>query len=292
MSLYGSIEAGGTKFVCATGTGPGDIRALTRFPTRDPLTTIGEAIAFFRSQPERVAAIGIGSFGPIDPRKGSDTYGQITSTPKAGWANTPITSIIGEALEVPVAFDTDVNAAVLAEYTWGAARGTSVSLYLTVGTGIGGGALVRGRPLHGALHPEMGHVPVPRHPGDKFEGHCPYHGDCLEGMAAGPAIAARWGVEARQLAPDHEAWEFEAHYLASALMGFIVTLAPERVILGGGVMKQEHLFPMIRERVQQRLNDYYQIPAITESIDTYIVPPGLGDEAGVLGGIALAMAAL
>ena len=164
MSLYGSIEAGGTKFVCATGTGPGDIRALTRFPTRDPLTTIGEAIAFFRSQPERVAAIGIGSFGPIDPRKGSDTYGQITSTPKAGWANTPITSIIGEALEVPVAFDTDVNAAVLAEYTWGAARGTSVSLYLTVGTGIGGGALVRGRPLHGALHPEMGTRTCPAPP--------------------------------------------------------------------------------------------------------------------------------
>ena len=291
MALYGGIEAGGTKFACAIGTGPDDLRASLRIPTRDPATTLAEAVTFFRSHPERLSAVGIGSFGPIDPRVGSPTFGHITSTPKAGWANTHITDAVGRALKVPVAFDTDVNAAAVAEHMWGAARGKKTILYLTVGTGIGGGAMIHGRRLHGLLHPEMGHVVVPRAHGDTFEGICPYHADCLEGMASGPAIAARWGREGAALAPDHPAWRFEAHYLAMAIVSFVVTLAPERVILGGGVMKQRQLFPMIRTAVQSRLNGYFKVSAITEAIDTYIVAPALGDNAGMLGGIALAMTA-
>ena len=288
MALYGGMEAGGTKFACAVGTSPDDIRASARFATRSPGETLAEAVAFFRAQPERIAAVGIGSFGPIDPRIGSPTYGQITSTPKKGWAYTSIVDEIGQCLGVPVAFDTDVNAAALAEHTWGVARGKNTFLYLTVGTGIGGGAIVHGHRLHGALHPEMGHVFVPRAPGDVFAGCCPYHGDCLEGMASGPAIAARWGQPGASLPPAHPAWQLEAHYLGLAIIGFILALAPECVILGGGVMKQQQLFPMIRATVQRRLNDYYKVPAITQSIATFIVPPALGDDAGVLGGIALA----
>jgi len=288
MALYGSIEAGGTKFVCAVGTGPDDLRAPVRFPTRDPASTIAEAVDFFRSQPDPVDAIGIGSFGPIDPRRESPTFGYITSTPKKGWSQTPITHEIRNALGIPVAFDTDVNAAALAENRWGAARGAQTFLYLTIGTGIGGGAIVHGRPLHGALHPEMGHVYVPRAEGDTFAGICPYHSDCLEGMASGPAIAARWGQNAASLPPEHRAWKFEAHYLGVAIVGFVLTLSPEYVILGGGVMKQGQLFPMIRAVVRERLNNYYKIPALIESLDTYVIPPAWGGNAGVLGGIALA----
>ena len=288
MPLYGGIEAGGTKFACAVGTGPGDVRASVRFATRGPDETLDEAVAFFLAQPERPRSIGIGSFGPIDPQRGSPTYGYITSTPKPGWADTPIASIIAKRLGVPVAFDTDVNAAALAEHVWGVARGKKTFLYLTVGTGIGGGSIVHGRRLHGALHPEMGHVAVLRAEGDTFPGTCPYHLDCLEGMAAGPAIEARWGRKAASLSPDHAAWRLEAHYLGQAVAGFVLTLAPERVILGGGVMKQRQLFPMIREVVQTRLNSYYPLAPLTQGADTYIVPPALGDDAGVLGGIALA----
>ena len=290
MALLGGIEAGGTKFVCAVGTGPGDIRASVRFPTRNPESTLSDAVAFFRSQSVPVTAIGIGSFGPIDPRPESATYGYITSTPKEGWAHTPIAAKISRALGTPVAFDTDVNAAALAENRWGAARGKETFIYLTIGTGIGGGGLVHGRRLHGALHPEMGHVVVPRAAGDNSPGICPYHGDCLEGMASGPAIAARWGQNAASLSPDHLAWKYEAHYLGLAIVGFVLTLAPECVILGGGVMKQRQLFPMIRDVVQKQLNEYYKIPALIQDIDRYIVPPALGDDAGVLGGIALAAA--
>ena len=290
MPLFGGIEAGGTKFACAIGTEAGDIRASVRFPTRDPASTIAEAAAFFQAHPEPISAVGIASFGPIDPRLGSPTYGYITSTPKKGWAHTPIAAVIGNRLGVPVAFDTDVNAAALAEHLWGAARGRDTCLYLTVGTGIGGGALVQGRRLHGVLHPEMGHVFVPRAPGDTFDGCCPFHGDCLEGMASGPAISARWGQDGASLPASHTAWKYEAHYLGLAIIGFVLTLAPEIVILGGGVMHQQQLFPMIRQMVQSRLRGYYQVPAITSAIDTYIVPPALGDNAGMLGGIALASA--
>ena len=290
--LYGGIEAGGTKFVCALGTGPDDVRALTRFSTRTPGETLAEAIAFFREQPEPPVAIGIGSFGPVDPNPASPTYGYITSTPKPGWAHTDIAGAVCRALDVPVAFDTDVNAAALGEHRWGAAQNLDTFLYLTVGTGIGGGGLAQGRRLHGLVHPEMGHIYVPRAPGDDFEGSCPYHGACLEGLATGPSLEKRWGQPAHTLPEDHPAWGFEAHYLAMAVVNYILVLSPQRVILGGGVMHQKHLFPMIREKVQRALNGYVQAPPILDTIDRYIVPPALGDRAGVLGSMALALEAV
>lgn len=286
--MYGGIEAGGTKFVCAVGTGPDDVRAIARFPTRSPAETLAEAVAFFRTQPELPAAVGIGSFGPVDPRPGSPTYGYITGTPKAGWANTDVAGTVTRGLGVPVVFDTDVNAAALAEHRWGDAQDVNTILYLTVGTGIGGGALVHGRRLHGLMHPEMGHVLLPRAAGDTFEGICPYHGNCLEGLASGPALESRWNRPASELEEDHPAWQMEAHYLGLAIVGFVLTLSPERVVLGGGVMHQRQLFPRIREVVQSRLKGYIRRAEITRDIARYIVPPALGDRAGVLGSLALA----
>jgi fructokinase len=292
MSLYGGIEAGGTKFVCVVGTGPGDIRAQTRFATTTPDETIGRAISFFQQQPEPVVAVGIGAFGPVDLDPASPTYGYITSTPKAGWRQTDICGPIRRALNVPVAFETDVNAAAIGEHRWGAAQGLDTLLYLTVGTGVGGGALVGGIPVHGVMHPEIGHILVPHDRGaDPFAGVCPYHGDCLEGLASGPALRARWGQPAETLPVEHPAWALEARYLALGLVACIYTLAPQRIVLGGGVMQQAHLFPLIRVQVQALLNGYLDVPAIREQIDTYIVPPALGGAAGVLGALALAQQA-
>jgi len=287
-SLLGAVEAGGTKFVCALGTGPDDLRVVDRFPTTTPAETLGRVVDFFRSQPEPPAAVGIGAFGPIDPAPGSPTFGFVTSTPKPGWADTDLAGTIGRALGVPVAFDTDVNAAAVGEHSWGAAQGLGTIIYLTIGTGIGGGGLIDGRPMHGLIHPEMGHIFVPRAPGDDYAGHCPFHGDCLEGMACGPALEDRWGCPASELPPDHPAWPIQAHYLAYGLANFIVTLSPERIILGGGVMHQPQLFPMVRRNVQRILAGYVQAPALREGIEHYIVPPGLGDRAGVLGALAMA----
>jgi len=289
MTLFGGIEAGGTKFVCAVGTGPGDLRVRTSFPTTTPAETIAHAIAFFKQQPEMVAAVGIGAFGPVDPNPASPTYGYITSTPKLAWQNTDIRGAITRSLGVPVGFDTDVNVAAIGEHRWGASQDVNSSLYVTVGTGIGGGVLVGGKPLHGALHPEVGHILVRRDPAeDPFPGICPFHGDCLEGLAAGPAVGARWQAPAQTLPPEHPAWPLEARYLALGLISMIYVLSPERIILGGGIMQQPHLFPLIRAQVQQLLNGYLKYPAVQEGIDGYIVPPGLGSDAGVLGSIALA----
>jgi fructokinase len=290
MSIYGGIEAGGTKFVCAVATGPDDIRAETRFSTTTPEETIERAKAFFEEGAREgpLAAIGIASFGPVDPNPDSPTFGYITTTPKEGWANIEFASRISRALGIPVGFDTDVNGAALGEHHWGAAQGLDTFIYLTVGTGIGGGGLVNGRPMHGLIHPEMGHVRLPRHAHDFFPGVCPYHGDCLEGMATGPALEARWGQRPETLPADHPAWEMEAHYLAYGLVNFICTLSPQRIVMGGGVMEQSHLFPLIRQKVQSLLNGYVQSPAILDQIDGYIVPPALGKRAGVLGAIALA----
>lgn len=289
MSLFGGIEAGGTKFVCAVGAGPGDLRARTQFPTTTPDETIARAVDFFAGQSEPVAAIGIGAFGPVDLHPASPTYGSITSTPKPGWRNTDLRGRMERALGVPVGFDTDVNAAVLGEQRWGAARDTDTALYITVGTGIGGGALVGGKPVHGLLHTEIGHIPL-RHDrqADPFPGVCPFHGDCLEGLASGPAMAARWGQPAQTLPPDHPAWLLEAHYLALGLVTCIYTLAPQRIILGGGVMQQTHLLRLIRAEVQTLLNGYLEVPELGDGIDTYIVPPALGGDAGVLGALVLA----
>ncbi|MCP4428643.1 MAG: ROK family protein [Chloroflexi bacterium] len=292
QNLFGGIEAGGTKFVCAVGTGPDDIRAEARFPTTSPEETIGRAIAFFREQ-EPVTAVGIAAFGPLDPNPQSSTYGHITTTPKPGWANVNFAGAIQDALGAPVGFDTDVNGAALGEWKWGAAQGLDTFIYLTIGTGIGGGAMVNGRLLHGLIHPEMGHISLPHDwKTDPYRGRCPYHGDCLEGMAAGPAIGDRWGQPAYELPPGHPAWELEAHYLALALRSFICALSPQRIIMGGGVMEQPHLFPLVRQKTQATLNGYIQSPAILAAIDEYIAPPGLGNRAGVLGAIALAMGKL
>jgi fructokinase len=289
--LVGGIEAGGTKFVCAVGAGPDDIRAETRFPTTRPEETIGRTVTFFREQAERYgspAAIGIAAFGPLDPNPASPTFGYITSTPKPGWRDTDLAGAIRAAIGVPVGFDTDVNGAGLGEWRWGAARGLDNFLYLTIGTGVGGGGMINGRLIHGLVHPEMGHIPLPHdRAADPYPGRCPFHGDCLEGMAAGPAIGERWGRPAYELPPDHPAWELEAHYLALALQGLICTLSPERIILGGGVMEQPQLMPLVRQKVRAYLNGYVQSPAILEEIDNYIVPPALGNRAGVLGAFAL-----
>jgi fructokinase len=290
--MYAGIEAGGTKWVCAVGTGPDQLVALERFPTTTPVETIGQVLDFLRRF-TGLKAIGVGSFGPIDLRAGSPHYGYITTTPKAGWQFTDVVSPLRAAFGVPVGFDTDVNAAALGEWRWGAAQGLDTFVYLTVGTGIGGGAMVNGKLLHGLLHPEMGHMLMRRDAArDAFAGVCPFHGDCLEGLATGPALEKRWGARAETLPVEHPAWALEAHYLAQALVNLICVLSPARIILGGGVMHQPQIFELLRPEVQRILNGYLQMPQITERLDEYIVPPGLGDRAGVLGALALAEQAL
>jgi fructokinase len=272
-TLLAGLEGGGTKFVCAVGSGPDDIRAQESFPTTTPEETIGKAFSFFRAH-EPFAALGIASFGPCDLDPRSPTHGYITSTPKEGWQNVNLLGLFRRAFAVRIGFDTDVNVAALGEWKWGAGKGLEAVVYLTVGTGIGGGGIIAGRMMHGLIHPEMGHIRVPRVSNDPFAGNCPYHGDCLQGLAAGPAIEARWGKPAGDLPPDHPAWSLEAAYLALAINDLICVLSPQRIILGGGVMRQRQLFPLIRREVKRLLNGYLQYPAILERIDGYIVPPG------------------
>jgi fructokinase len=289
--IYGGIEAGGTKFVCAVGSGPDEILALTQFPTTNPQETLERVIEFFEEQQRKVniAAIGIGSFGPVNMKPDSEKYGYITTTPKPGWSDTNFKGIIEKRLNLPVAIDTDVNAAALGEHRWGAAQNLHTFLYLTIGTGIGGGGMADGRPLHGLTHPEMGHIRIPHDwQVDPFTGSCPYHGDCFEGLAAGPSINKRYGVRGETLPEDHPAWSLLAGYISLALNNFICTLSPQRIILGGGVMDQDHLLRSIRKRTQDLLNNYVNAPEILEDIDNYIVRPQLRGKAGVLGSIALA----
>jgi fructokinase len=258
-----------------------------------PEETIAQAIGFFQSSKEPIRAIGIGSFGPIDLHRGSPTFGHITSTPKPGWQDFNIAGAIAGKLDVPVGFDTDVNASAVGEGRWGAAVGMSDFLYLTVGTGIGGGAVVSGSVLHGMVHPEMGHIRVPHdRTRDPFTGICPFHGDCLEGLASGPAIQARWGMAPDDLPAHHEAWALEAHYLALGLVAWVCTLSSQRIIMGGGVMQQPQLFLMIRKELLSLLNGYIQAKALVDCIYDYIVPPKLGNLAGILGALVLAEEAL
>ncbi|HEY8645080.1 MAG TPA: ROK family protein [Gaiellaceae bacterium] len=272
---YGGIEAGGTKWVCAVGTGPDDLREHITFPTTTPAETLGRAVEFF-AENAGVSAVGVGSFGPIDLRAG-----RITTTPKPGWANTEIVSALQDALGVPVAFDTDVNAAALGEQRWGAAVGLDTFCYFTVGTGIGGGVMAGGRLVHGLRHPEIGHLLIPHdRERDPFAGSCPFHGDCFEGLASGGAIRERWGKPGEELGEEREVWELEAEYLALGVANVVLTLSPQRVILGGGVMKQPSLLPLVRTRTSELLAGYVSVPEL--------VAPGLGDRAGVLGAIELA----
>ncbi len=291
--LYGAIEAGGTKFVCAVGRGPEDLQDLVSFPTTSPPETIAKTVDYFQgalAKHGELAAIGIASFGPVDPNPLSETFGYITATPKPGWSNFNFAGALQKQMLIPVGFDTDVNGAALSEWRWGAGQGLETFIYLTIGTGIGGGGLLNGKLMHGLIHPEMGHMLLPHDwVADPFPGFCPFHGDCLEGMAAGPALEKRWGLRAENFTPDHPAWDLEAHYLALGLSNLICSLSPQKIILGGGVMQQAHLFPLIRKKVQELLNGYVRSPWLLERIDEYIVPPALGSRAGVLGAIALAM---
>ncbi|UOR11504.1 ROK family protein [Halobacillus amylolyticus] len=283
----GAIEAGGTKFVCAIGNEQGDIFEKTVIPTEHPDVTMPVVYQFFKGK--GVERIGIGSFGPIDVNEASDSYGTIQNTPKIDWVDFPLAKRLADQLHVPVKVDTDVNVAALSEAEWGNATDVDSCLYITVGTGIGAGAIVNGTTLNGLSHPEMGHIAVKRHDDDSFAGACPYHNDCLEGMASGPALEKRWGKAGKELADDERVWEIEAHYLAQALVNYIYILSPERIIMGGGVMQQEHLFDLIRKNVMESLAGYVSSPFLSaENIDRYIVPPGLTDEAGVKGALLLA----
>ena len=275
--------------MCGVGTGPDDLQLAT-VPTTSPQATIDQIIAFFRDQAGReLSAVGVGAFGPVDLHPESPTFGFITSTPKVGWQQYDLAWTLYRALQVPIGFDTDVNAAAAGEARWGAGRGLPNFLYLTVGTGIGGGALVNGEVIHGLLHPEMGHIRIPHDLGaDPFPGSCPYHKDCLEGLASGPAMQARWGKRAQELPADHPAWALEAHYLALGLATWVCTVSPERILLGGGVMQQASLFPMIRQELLRLLNGYIDAKPLLNEIDSYVAPPELGSRAGVLGAMVLA----
>ena len=272
---YGGIEAGGTKWVCAVGSGPDDLADVVTFPTTEPAETLARAVDFFAPHRD-LSALGVGSFGPVDLRRGT-----ITTTPKPGWANTDVVGALHAALGVPVAFDTDVNAAALGEQRWGAARGLDTFCYLTVGTGIGGGVMVGNVLAHGLVHPEVGHMLIPHDTArDPFAGSCPFHGDCLEGLASGTALRARFGEAGEELSGRADVWALEAHYLALGIANLACTVSPELVVLGGGVMQQPTLLALVRERVDELLAGYLAAPEIAA--------PALGDRSGVLGAIALA----
>ena len=288
--LIGGIEAGGTKMVCAVGDENGGIKDRASFPTRQPEETFKDMIAYYRNWD--IQALGIGCFGPLDLNRQSRTYGYITKTPKPGWGNCDIVGAFKDALGVPVGFDTDVNGAVLGEVTWGAAKGLDSAIYITIGTGVGVGVYVNGGLLHGLVHPEGGHILLIRHPKDTYEGKCPFHKNCVEGLAAGPSIEARWGKKAAELADRDEVWEMEAYYIAQAITDYIFSYSPQKIILWGGVMHQEKLFGMVRKEVLNLLNGYVAHEMITEHIDQYIVPPALGEDPGIMGAIKLGLDAL
>ncbi|WP_026497321.1 ROK family protein [Butyrivibrio sp. WCD3002] len=284
--LYGALEAGGTKMVCAIGDENGKILERTKIPTTTPEETMPPIFDFFKDK--GIKAIGIACFGPIDLNKDSATYGSITSTPKKGWSGYNIVEETKKALGIPVGFDTDVNGSMLGEATWGCAKGVSDAIYLTIGTGVGGGVISNGKLLHGMLHPEVGHIRLPRVEGDPGKSVCPFHDNCLEGLAAGPSIKARWGVSADQLADKAEVWEIESEYIATALMSYALILSPQKIILGGGVMHQEQLFPLIRKKFKELVNGYI-VTKEMDDLDNYIVPASLNDDQGIMGAVKLAI---
>lgn len=292
--LLGGVEAGGTKFNCVVATGPDEVLVRERFPTTTPQETIDRTVAFFQSAAKRygpIDAIGLASFGPVclDPK--APEYGHITATPKPLWSHTDIRGGIQAALGVPVAFDTDVNGAARGEAALGAARGLSSYIYVTIGTGVGAGVVSNGYPVNGAMHPEIGHLLVPRDfdNGD-FPGGCPFHGDCIEGLICGPSLEKRWGVPAEQLPADHEAWDIQAHYIALMCWNLTISYAPQRIIIGGGVMGQDHLFTKVRQRFAALMNNY-PCSAAGRCLDAFIVPPQLGGSAGEVGAILMAQRA-
>ena len=286
--LYGGMEGGGTKFVCAVGSGPDEIVEEVRFPTTTPVETLDLAIAFF--QKYDLSAIGLAPFGPLDLDPASPAYGSITATPKPGWAGTNVVAIFRRIFNIPLAFELDVNAAAFGEYAWIPENKELDSLvYFTIGTGINAGTIINGKVTHGLTHPEAGHMRLPHDRiEDPFPGICPFHGDCFEGMASGPALARRWRRPAELLPDNHTAWEQEAKYIAYALVNVILMLSPQRIVLGGGVMEHFPLFQSIRGKVQRLLNGYIASPLLTGTMEEYIVPPALGKRSGVLGALGLA----
>jgi fructokinase len=291
--LFGAVEAGGTKFVVALGNGRGEILAEERIPTADPVSTLAATRAFLEQKSSELGAltaIGIASFGPVELDKSSPDYGFIGQTPKAGWKRTDIAGVLARVFGCPIGFDTDVNAAALAEHRWGAARDVANLVYLTIGTGIGGGVVVGGVPIHGLMHPEIGHIYPRRHPLDTgFEGVCPFHRDCVEGLASGPAILARSGASLGELGESHPQWEIEADYLGQLCAQLVVTVSPQRIVMGGGVMSQSRLLPLIRPRLRHWLSGYIDRRELQSGIGRYVVAAELGDRAGVLGALVLAM---
>ena len=287
MPRFGALEAGGTKMVCAIGDEQGRILERISIPTRDPAQTMPEILDFFRDK--ALAAVGVGCFGPVDLDRRSETYGYITSSPKLNWRNYPMVQRFREALGIPVGFDTDVNAAALGEAVWGCTRTVENSIYITVGTGVGVGVIVGGRPYHGMIHPEGGHIFVaPREDDPMPKGICPYHGNCLEGLASGPAIERRWGRKGIELSEISAVWELEAYYIGQAICTYICTLSPERIVVGGGVMHQPQMLPLIRQEVQRQMHGYIRGKGM-DKLEEYIVPVSLNDNQGVLGGVQLAI---
>lgn len=292
MKYLGGIEAGGTKFVCIVATDPDHIIEEERFPTTTPGETIQRAIEFFLPYRERgeLAAVGIASFGPLDLNPDSPLYGHITTTPKPGWSNVDLYGEVQRKLQIPIAFDTDVNAAAFGEQYWNPENGSlDPFVYMTVGTGIGIGVIINGSPLHGLMHGEAGHFALPHNwQRDPFPGVCPYHGDCLEGLASGVSMSKRWGQSPECLPDLHVGWDLEADYLASALVNLIYAYSPRRIIVGGGVSQHQGLLKLTRCKVKQFMNGYVQSSMVIDHLDEYILPPALGNRSGCLGAIAMA----
>lgn len=298
--LLGAVEAGGTKFICAVGHNKGDgsepcsVLEQVRVPTSDPTRTLAAALDFFRAQRAKhgpISALGLASFGPIGLDREAANYGSLLDTPKPYWSKTPLVTPFANELSCPIAFDTDVNGAALAELRWGAGRSLRSLAYITVGTGIGVGVIVERQCVHGLLHPEAGHIHPRRHPADAgFAGTCPFHGDCLEGLASGPAIAARAGRPAEALGAEHRAWPIVGDYLGQLCAQLVLILSPERIVLGGGVMAQDGLLVVVRARMLHWLGGYIKHPRLENGAANYLVSPGLGERSGIMGAFALAAA--
>jgi fructokinase len=284
--MIAGIELGGTKTVVATGSPAGEILEICNFPTTDPQSTLAFASRWLaeRGHP---SAIGVAAFGPIGLTRGSENFGRVLATPKPGWSGFSLLGTLAAAFpQAKLALETDVNAAALAEARVGAAAGMDDVVYITIGTGIGGGVLSGGRLVHGAVHPEFGHLKVPRFAGDAYAGVCPFHGDCLEGLASGPAIAARWGSPAADLPADHPAWQMQAWYLAHGILALLAIVSPSRVIIGGGVSQVAGLHAQIQSQLREIAAGYF--PTVLG--ETYVVPPLLSQQAGIRGAILLTTA--
>lgn len=291
--LVGGIELGGTKMVCAVGDAFGKILEKVIIPTTSPKETMPKIIDFFKKRP-KVKALGVACFGPLELNKNSLKYGFVTATTKPFWENFNLLGSIKESINVPIGFDTDVNAAALGEFLFGAGKGLDNIVYWTIGTGIGAGCIVDGKIVHGMKHPEMGHWFIPHDKLiDPFPGVCPYHNDCFEGLASGTSMKTRWNIQkATDLPNDHAGWDLEAKYLAYGMVNCIFAVSPQKIILGGGVMNHTQLFPKVRKLTQQFLNNFIQNDLILKDIDNFIVPPLLKDDAGICGALALADNAL